>query len=386
MFQTPLDIANRALQHLGAPRIGAFTDNSPGAQEMVFSYDKVRQAELRRNLWQFATRQTALRALDTASRLVSFPAFSSATIYAGGQIVTSGGLTWISLVDGNVGNLPGLAAVSGPLVWDVYFGPTSADPWNFFNTENSFSNNESYHLGELAYQTPGDGSYKVYASLVEGNQNEPNTVDVWSATQMYSVGAVVSYNSINYQSRVALNYDFEPDVNATQWTTVLTNPAVSGSWSQITGATLSTNPIVYPLTAGPYSDTDTRNAFRLPSGFLRPAPQDPKAGVNAWLGAHVGMGASGWIYQGGYIITSFEMPAIVFRFVCDVQDVTTMDPMFCEGLAARLAMESAPTLAPDRLQACMIAYQRAMSDARTVDSIETGPVEPNEDEYITVRY
>lgn len=383
-FQTPVDIANRALQHLGHPRIASFIDNSDGAQELYFTYDKVRRAELRRNLWVFATRRVALRALDTTSSLLTFEAWASGTTYPGGYIVTYGGLMWVSLVNGNVGQTPGVAPLSGPLPWDVYFGPLVCNAWDdAVQNPDPTSNNTSYHAGEIAYLlTSGD----IYVSIVEGNQNEPTVVDTWSNTIMYATGAVVSYNSVNYQSLLNRNFSNEPDTSPTYWTTTVTNPTVSGSWVQLAGASLSSNPIVYPLTAGPANDSWTRNAFRLPAGFLRPAPADPKAGARAWLGAHVGLPADDLTYEGLYITAGFSRTFMMLRFVADVQDVTTFDDMFCEGLAARLALEGAPTLTEGkRERACQVAYRAAMSEARTVDAIEAGPTEQTEDEYVTVR-
>jgi hypothetical protein len=66
MFQSPVDIANRGMQHIGAVRIGAlgFGELSVQASECGFVYDKVRRAELRRNVWRFATRLCVLRPFE----------------------------------------------------------------------------------------------------------------------------------------------------------------------------------------------------------------------------------------------------------------------------------------------------------------------------------
>lgn len=386
MFSSPYDIANRALQYCGVSRISTFSDNSKAAAETSFIYDKVRRAELRRNLWVFATRRVALRALDTTSSLLTFEAYSSGKTYPAGYIVTSGNQTWVSLIGGNLGNTPGTPAAAGYLPWDIYFGPVVANAWNdTFENSNVATSNTSYHMGELVYLF---STGNIYVSLVEGNQNEPDTVDTWSNEIMYAVGAVVSYNGVNYQSLVARNFNFEPDTSPTQWTTTVTNPTVSGSWVQLTGASLNPAPIVYPLTAGPSSDLTTQNAFMLPAGFLRPAPQSPKAGVNAWLGAHVGSPANDWTYEGRYLVTRQYTTALVLRFIADVTDVATFDDMFCEGLACRIALGVAETLtqSPPKAQLISAEYAKFMFDARAVDAIESGPVEQTEDEYITVRY
>src|SRR5262250_2821251 len=102
-FQTPVDIANKALQFCGTPKLTTFSDQSAQAFEINLAYDKVRQFELQRNMWTFSTRRCVLRPLSTASVSVTFPAWSSSTTYANGFIVTYGNLIWYSTVDGNVG-------------------------------------------------------------------------------------------------------------------------------------------------------------------------------------------------------------------------------------------------------------------------------------------
>ena len=57
-------------------------------------------------------------------------------------------------------------------------------------------------------------------------------------------------------------------------------------------------------------------------------------------------GADDWLWQGQYI-TSGQFEPLYLRFVADIIDVTSMSPMFCEGLAARIAKEVGPTLQPD---------------------------------------
>ena len=64
-FTVDVDVANRALQHCGQPRIDStlgFSEGTQRAQEIQFAYGKIKRAELRDNPWRFATRRTALRA------------------------------------------------------------------------------------------------------------------------------------------------------------------------------------------------------------------------------------------------------------------------------------------------------------------------------------
>ncbi|WP_151038937.1 hypothetical protein [Mycobacterium tuberculosis] len=60
-----VDICNRACTKLGAARITDITENSKSARVMNSLWNTVRQAELRRRTWKFATARTTLAALAT---------------------------------------------------------------------------------------------------------------------------------------------------------------------------------------------------------------------------------------------------------------------------------------------------------------------------------
>lgn len=59
-------ICNRALTKLGAARILNITDDVKAARELNSMWDIVRDAELRRNNWNFAVARTSLAALEDA--------------------------------------------------------------------------------------------------------------------------------------------------------------------------------------------------------------------------------------------------------------------------------------------------------------------------------
>lgn len=61
-MSSPVEIANRALQKLGAKRISAFTDGSNNARAVQTCYDVLRQAELRKHRWSFAIQRFSLAA------------------------------------------------------------------------------------------------------------------------------------------------------------------------------------------------------------------------------------------------------------------------------------------------------------------------------------
>lgn len=519
MYQTPVDICNRAAQHIGAQHISDFTENSLQAGEFSFVYDKLRRAELRRNVWQFATRRVALRPIAAGSMLLTPVMWSSATTYGWGAIVSdSANILWQSRAQDNLNNAPGNSSA-----WEAYCGPLVAQPYDTSGTT-------GYFAGELVYETPGDGTYSVYLSLQSGNSSDPrapslwvNSTDAtatyakdqvvlywaaWAVGTTYAAGNVVSYLGNGYVSLGAGNVGNTPS-SSTKWalvsfatspgyynalatyptgsfTTYLgvnyvalqaatgnppvssptfwvpiaagtfyaslidfnlnNNPSLSPTlWSAVTAYTVGNtvcasnglvytslgsnsgqdptlttgfwstanvlcpwtaiNPfgtaddawlqlnvtitdlsIQYPIGSGPAAQSATRNVYMLPANFLRRAPQDPKAGSTSFLGAPTGLMYDDWTLEGKFIVTR-EVYPILLRFVADVTDVTNFDDMFCEGLAARVAMETCEriTQSTAKMQGIQASYKTLMTEARTVNGIETGPVEPPEDDYVTCR-
>lgn len=284
--------------------------------------------------------------------------FDAGTLYASGQIVAStlgnpiilgnsgiatpintgsflnAGL-YQSTVDLNVGNNPDIVV--------------NAAPWIIGQT---------YSIGDVAVGSEG----QIYVSLVAGNVgNDP------------------------FLERF-LNVNWQPiNMWSGTWTSVLTPNlrAISNQW-QLIGATPSNLIISYPLTAGPLESAVTMNAFRLPAGFLREAPPDPKDGGIGYLGVNLPVLDTDWTWEDNYIISARAQP-IILRFVADVIDVPTMDDMFCEGIGASIAVAAAPKLAPDKLGAAIHEYEEIMGDARNVNAIETGAVQPPVDEYLVCR-
>lgn len=318
-YQTPEDIANRALQHCRADTIATFSDQSQGAVETKFVYDKVREAELRRRVWKFAVRRSILRSLDITSMLWTPPAYAAGTTYAAGNIVTYGNDWWQSKVGSNVAHTPDAGAY-----WARYFGP---------DTLEAYAAGTTYHAGDLA-KTGG----VVYLCLTEGT--------------------------------IA---DIPPSAN----------------WLAVNGTTLVLD-ILYPISTGPRTDQQTNNVFRLPRGFLRRAPTDPKGGMRQVVGTPVGPGVEDWQIEGDYIISADPGPLMI-RFVANITDVPDFDPMFCEALAARIATEIAPRVADDKYLNVAISnaarhYRSEISEAGIINGIETGSLSSQLDDWITVRY
>jgi hypothetical protein len=431
-FNSTTDIGNRALQHCGATRMDPTTgldENSAGAAEVRFAYPKVRRAELRRNVWRFATRKAALRPIDTDTMFLSAALWREDTTYFRGSIVSDENTNfWISREPDNLGNQPEDSAT-----WEPYFGPRTAD---------LYDSTVSYCSGELVYATDGDGTVRVYLSLLDNNDEDPETATAWDATTTFYKNQVVTYLTIPYMSRIDWNKNQTPTSSAANWSsatsytigqavtgtdgvryTSLTNPNLNHDpttddgtrwtntgiltpWTSVftggsgsvqwllvggtdfpAGVTLVTPNIVYPLGSGPASQSLSRNVYVLPFGFLREAPQDPRAGSFSALGAPSGLGYTDWNYEGDYIVSA-ETGVIVYRFVADVTDVAKMDDMFCEGLAARVALSICERLTQSgaKLQTISSVYDKFMKEARAVNAIETGATEPPMDDYLACRF
>jgi len=143
--------------------------------------------------------------------------------------------------------------------------------------------------------------------------------------------------------------------------------------------------IVYPVGAGPSSQSTTKNVYRVPAGYLRQTSQNPKPGINN-LGGPSGSGYLDWLVEGKYLISS-DVGPIPFRFIANITDVARMHTMFCEGLAARIGLEVCETLTQSTTKLGTIAkiYDRWISEAGMVDAIEDGYTDPPDDELISCR-
>lgn len=294
-------------------------------------------------------------------------------------------------------------------------------------------NTGGYFAGELVYTQSGR-TITVYCSLSTGNVDIPGTVPAYSATQSYETGDSVTSSSVTYQSQIDFNLGNTPVALWLVGTTYASAATVIGSdnhlytstgagnvghnpvgnlgvnwtdggvapwgiqpstqddnmtglnWLKLGTATISAIEILYPANSGPLDQTSTRNVFLLPNGFLREAPQDPKAGSTNYLGAPGALPYNDWVYGDGYLVST-EVNPICLRFAADVQDVSKMDSMFCELLAARLALEGNERVTQSSEKESIIGakYKQFGSEARTVNGIEQGPTEPPEDDYLTCR-
>lgn len=422
-FIDSLDIANRACQHLGVTRIASITEDSVANAEISFAYDKLRRAELRRNNWRFAIKHAVLRAIDNTTFLLSPAQWNSGIQYLPGSVVAdTNGQLWISNKANNTGNDPNLTDV-----WDSYFGSMTVDAYDT-------SGSTAYFAGDLVYIQNNNGSYNIYLSMQNQNTEVPNVADVWSATATYQQDETVSFSGQQWRSLIALNTNNTPSAGpanwvATQtysaglqvtgtdgfiytsvgnsnlgnnpvtdtgtnwtntnlpnaWTIVPAIPASSSLWVPLYASLVSFN-FVYPIGFGPASQSLTKSVFRLPAGYLREAPQDPKAGLYSFLGAPAYNMQNDWLIEGKLLLSQIGTP-IIFRFIADVAKVSDMDDMFCECLGARIALETCETLtnSNSKKQTVNNDYMKFRGEAITVNGIEVGPTEPPEDNYIMCR-
>lgn len=394
-FLFEIDILNRALQHLGARQLETITDNSVEQQETTTCYDKLRRMELERNIWRFSVKKTVLYPLSPSTLFLVPAVWAIGTTYLLGDVVQdANGQWWVSTVPGNIGNSPGSASQ-----WDTYWGPISCDLWNIGNNTGT---NSAYFNGDLVYQVNQvTGAITVYRSQVSSNQDPPTgTPTVWNsgsstaagssgsatAISLYTLGQVVSFNGVNYQSLWPYNFGNQPNITPDAWTTTITNPTNSIQWAVMTGMSVRTPNIIYPVGSGPSTEEETRNVFMLPYGYVKVAPQDPKAGSTNFLGAPSNLWYDDYTYGDQYF-TSRTFEPIVFRFAADITQVPSMTSLFCEGLAAKIAEETCVRITGSvgKLQVAAQAYSAAMGQARLTNGIEEGPTEPPLDDFIACR-
>lgn len=394
-------------------------------QEATFAYDKLRQAELQRNTWTFSTRRVILRPVDNSTFLLVPNLWAPATTYPQGAIVAdSNGVLWTSTMPGNLNNDPVKTTV-----WEQYFGPLTVSAFN------GPPNAGGYFAGELVYVPLAKaGSFAIFMSLQNGNLDTPTVVNAWDTTVLYNKGETVGYNGSQWQSLIEVNQGVTPadaplpyDSNGVYasgqmvlgsdgyiYTSINSNntghdPVTDGgvnwstagvpaAWSrvpEIFPSSIKWLPILgglqnlmftYPIGAGPVNDQVSRNAFKLPAGFLRVCSQSPKAGSTSILGASTGLPYNDWEFENGYLISQ-EVNFIMLRFVADMKDVSKMHPMFCEGLAARIAYEICEPVTQSTTKAGKIAgdYTKFMGEARTINAIEAGSEEPPVDDWESCR-
>lgn len=406
-FIDSLDIANRVCDHLGQTPILEVDEDSTKNSTISRVYDQLREAELQRNVWYFAKRKVVLRPLSVSSRLLAPKLWQTNETYLPGAIVKdANGDIWISWLADNYGNEPGVSDA-----WDSYFGPMTVELW---------SSGTTYFPGELVYKAGAyAGSFVVFLSLADSNSDNPDTTTAWAATTTYGLNDRAYSGGFTWRSLITLNLNVTPAVPPADYSSgvtygtgntatasdgfiyTATTPATIGVdpvtddgtfWTRGAAAAWSKTPAQYDASAKwlpVFSDmtnlgnewlyvginSTSRNVYRAPAGSLRMA----RIGYRDRLAAH------DYEPHGEYITSGAGI--MVREFIANIKDVRKMHAMFCEGLAIRIAMGTAKKITGSDSEIATLAslYNKFMNEARTINGIEMGPEEPDEDEFLVIR-
>jgi hypothetical protein len=372
----------------------------------------------------------------TGQVVVNYPAWSNVITYLiGNTIVYTDGNTYTSLVNANLNHPPStstaqwalqptliLQSQAVPIFGNTLIQPPQSSPvleWTIGNTYSigtfvmfdaamwvSIANSNTGNLpdaaGSIWWAAVVGGTFA--ASAVDLNfNNNPLGNPVWNNGTAYDEDALVTGSDGNvYTSLIANNFNHDPTLDVgINWTMIWNTHVISGGNSQWTaiggavasgGVSLTTLANDYPLNMGPVSGLNgqmaaNRNMYRLPAGYLCLVMQDPKAGSISFLGSPSGLMYRDWAIENDYIVTQ-DSSSIVFRFIADFTDVPRMNPLFCEGLAARIAEAVCEPLTQSaaKIQSIRLTYKERMGEARLRNAIEVGAEEPPMDDYISTRY
>ena len=116
------------------------------------------------------------------------------------------------------------------------------------------------------------------------------------------------------------------------------------------------------------------NYFTLPSDFLKLIESD------------VNLNSEDRIIEGRKIATDESGPLNI-RYTARITDVGLMDPLFVEMLACMIALELCETLTQSNSKKESIRedYKNAMIKAKKANAFERPPMQPPEDEWLTIR-
>lgn len=393
-FGSELDIANRALQLLRTHRISAFTDHTLEAQEMSFAFTRMRDAELTTHLWGFSIWRSMLRPVTVDTVTWTPPAWSAGSFSVGAVVA-------YTPTTGPYANISGLWQT-----WTPKTGASTASPDNddwraFVGTiaADLYDSGITYFTGETVV-VPGawlvGSTYAAnavvrsgttwYVSLAGSNTGNAVTDTTWWVEWTGTGRGSSDFGVTANGSPVPLTYPETPSVYLSLCNGNADNPLDgTGTWLDL-DATVTALRLFYPIGTGPASDTTTANVFRLPYGFLRQAPSNPKAATRLALGAGGGNPREDWIFEDQYLVSQSPGP-LMLRFVADQRSVLSMPPTFCEMLAARLALEVGPRLpgASEDYNRLRRVYRDARQEAIGLNAIETGPIDLELSDYLAVR-
>ena len=244
----------------------------------------------------------------------------------------------------------------------------------------AYASGTTYAAGRIVTDNDYSGNSATWISIQGSNTgNTPRTSPLfWTqytgVLQCDSYSAGITYYAGEIVLSSAVFYISNSDANTAN------TPSGGAPWVALTGVTGTT--LFSPVTLTANRAGTTLNAYRLPANYLRIAPQDPKVAGTTYAATGGGMQWTDMEFRGQYIITAQASP-LIFRFGADVYDVTQMDDMFCEALAARVGMSICEQLTqkPQLAQTLSTLYTSYVNSAAKLNAIEQGSTEEEEEGY-----
>lgn len=119
-----------------------------------------------------------------------------------------------------------------------------------------------------------------------------------------------------------------------------------------------------------------QRSFTLPADFIRLLPKYPEDNTNS----------EDWQIEGKKIYTDDTAPLYI-RYIYDLKDPNTMDPLFREALSHELALNICEQVTNSSTKKADIerGLSRVLADARRVNAMERVSLEPPEDVWVTAR-
>jgi hypothetical protein len=252
-----------------------------------------------------------------------------------------------------------IISTTKPLVFGTYAAGTTYGIGDMVVDTNSvvWMSNKASNTGN----TPGLGGLNPPWSVYYG----PLLAQLWTSGIQFYPGDV-AYTSTAAYIASAASLNQTQSANLTYWQPLT---------ATLGAAVVFLSPVGYKPDA-----TSVRNIYRMPANFLRMAPLDPKVAGNVRSNTSAGMPYNDYEFEAGYISSAAQTDPLVLRFVADQADVPTMDDLFCEALAARMAIEMAEPLtqSKDKLAMSTSLYDNVLTVAKMVNAVEAGTTEEDQ--------
>lgn len=138
-----------------------------------------------------------------------------------------------------------------------------------------------------------------------------------------------------------------------------------------------TRVILAPLAAAPVFDFDYQ--FPLPADYVKMMKPVLDTGIPDPL--------CDWEVEKGVILTNNNGDTLNFRYIADVTDVTTFNPIFFEALAMQMAFAMCEELtnSTSKQQGVLADYKDQIAEARRANAFEAVPMEGQEGSWSLAR-